>query len=364
MALYRRGDTWHYDFTRDGHRHRGSTGLRDKKAASAFENRERERAALGSSPRESLALQDVTLRWYVAKVQGQRSERDIQRRVKTMLRLLGERTPITAIDTPQIADAMQRRRLESFGQGRAPSNSTVNRDLIDTTLRPLMRYARRVLKLPVKEVVWTDLRLAEPKERVRSYSAAELAAFRANLPHWHQPLFDFYARYGVRHREAFFPLDALDVDGGRVTLRERKNGRPHTIPLLPEDVAILAALASRARAAGLETLWFRELKGGRLTPLAPGAFTSAAQRAILRAGIKDARPVHDLRHHAGTAMLRATGNLQLARKLLGHESIQSTVRYAHASDDDLLAGLRHASGTTDVEGEEKPSGIKKVARDA
>ena len=297
----------------------------------------------------------------MAKVAGSKSEQDVARRLETALRLLGPRTPITVIDTPQLAAAIQVRRLEPTRQTRAHktpkavSNTTVNRDLVDTTMRPLMAYARRVLKLPVREIVWKDLRLPEPPGRNRSFSAVELAAFRAALPHWHQPIFDFAARYGVRLREAFFALDALDLDAGRVTLRQRKRGPAHTIPLLPEDVRALAAIAGRAREAGLETLWFREMKRGRLEPVQWRGFQSACQRAVAAAGLTDARPVHDLRHHAATSILRSTGNLQVARKLLGHADIASTARYAHACDDDVLEGLRHASATTAEDARKKVS---------
>lgn len=361
MSLYRRGEIWHYDFTRDGHRHRGSTGLRDRRKAREFEERERERAALGSSREDSLALEDVAGRWFVARVAGKKSESSTALRLEVALRLLGPRTPITGIDTPQLAAAIQARRLEPTRQTRGSkaekpvTNTTVNRDLVDTTMRPLMAYARRVLKIPVREVVWADLRLPEPPGRNRSFTAAELGAFRAALPHWHRPVFDFAARYGVRLREAFFTLDALDLEAGRVTLRQRKRGPAHTIPLLPEDAREMAARAGRARGAGLDTPWFREAASGLLSPVHWRGFQSACQRAVKEAGLPDARPVHDLRHHAGTAILRSTGNLQVARKLLGHEDIRSTARYAHADDHDVLEGLRHASATTRASASRKAS---------
>lgn len=361
MSIYRRGETWHYDFTRDGHRYRGSTGLRDRKKAREFEELQRQRAALGAPRDERAALEDVAARWFVAKVAGMKSEQNVARRLETALRLLGPRTPITSIDTPQLAAAIQARRLEPTRHTRAQktpkavSNTTVNRDLVDTTMRPLMAYARRVLKLPVREIIWADLRLPEPPGRNRSFSAVELAAFRSALTPWHRPVFDFTARYGVRLREAFFPLDALDLDAGRVTLRERKRGPAHTIPLLPEDVRVLAAMAGRAQGAGLATLWFRELKSGRLEAVRWRGFQSACQRAVASAGLTDARPVHDLRHHAATTILRSSGNLQVARKLLGHADIASTARYAHASDDDVLQGLRHASATTTRKARKKVS---------
>lgn len=52
--------------------------------------------------------------------------------------------------------------------------------------------------------------------------------------------------------------------------------------------------------------------------------------------------VHDLRHTAGTNVLRATGNLVMAQQLLGHTVIQTTRRYASVTSDELRQGLEKA----------------------
>jgi integrase len=367
LSLVRRGDIWHFDFTVDGYRHRGSTGLRDKKAAFRFEDRERERASLGSTHRQSYALQDVTTKWYAAKVAGRKSETTTAHRVKIMLRHLGPLTPITGIDTPHIAEAIQARRMEPTrmtARSDTPkpvSNTTINRDLIDGTLRPIMHFARKTLKLPVRDIDWQELRLPEPVARDRSFSSVELAAFRNGLPSWHRPLFDFIARYGVRLSEAFFTLDAFDVERGEITLRRRKRGGDHVIPLLEEDRRALAAMAGRAKAANLTTLWFREDKRGKLIPTKARGYQSACSAALRAAKLVDARPVHDLRHHAASEALRASGNLVTVQGLLGHADIKSTTRYAHVKKTDILAALRHASGTIEPGPEEKKNEDKAVS---
>ncbi len=48
---------------------------------------------------------------------------------------------------------------------------------------------------------------------------------------------------------------------------------------------------------------------------------------------------HDLRHTRGTRILRATGNLKAAQRALAHRSIKTTLRYAHATDDDVRNAL-------------------------
>lgn len=56
-------------------------------------------------------------------------------------------------------------------------------------------------------------------------------------------------------------------------------------------------------------------------------------------GITDFR-FHDTRHTAATRITRATGNLKVAQKLLGHTEIGTTARYAHVQHEDVLNGLK------------------------
>jgi hypothetical protein len=348
MALYKRGDVWHYDFTVKGERYRGSTGLRSKTAARQVEDRERELATLGEPRREELTIEAAAAKWFTARAADTKSAKTTAIRLEIMLRLIGPSTLVSNIDTPEIEEAMQKRRHEVTRQGRAPTNSTVNRDLIDTTLRPILRYANRVLKQPTNEIEWTELRLTEPKGRDRTFTGAEIAAWRAALPKWHRAVFDFAARYGVRLREAFFSLDCVDAEAGRILLRGRKNGRGHNLRLLPEDKALVAALYSRAKAAELTTLWFRENADGSLSAIHWRGFQHASRTALDRAKIADARPAHDLRHHALSSLVRKTGNLAAAKRLAGHDDIASTMRYVHADDEDVFEAMRHAYVTSSV----------------
>lgn len=361
MSLCKRGEFWHYDFTVKGVRYRGTTNLRSKTAARQVEDRERQRAALGAVHRQELTIEQVAAKWFVARAAGSKSAKTTAQRLEIMLRLIGPDTMVSLIDAPEIEDAMQRRRLEPTRQRKLPTNSTVNRDLIDTTLRPTLNYARKVLKQPVHEIEWTELRLTEPKGRDRTFTAGEIEAWREALPVWHRAVFDFAARYGVRLKEAFFPIECVDPEAGRILLRNRKNGRGHNLRLLPEDQRTIAALYSRAREAGLASLWFREERDGTLTPIKWRGFQSASRRALDKAGIADAKPAHDLRHHSGTTLVRKTGNLAATKALLGHDNIQSTMRYVHADDDDVFDAMSRAYDTKAPQGPKTTKKSKAVS---
>lgn len=364
MSIYARGDTWHYDFVLKGVRHRGSTHVRAKTKKPPAEvvkhvAKLREQAALGGSPREVETIRSAAYKWFSARRAGSKGAKSNAYHLEIMLRIMGPDTLITEVDEAAIVEGIQKRRLEIIHPKRkssktAPTNSTINRDLIDSSLRPILRYAKRVLKQPVHEIEWREVRLTEPKERTRTFSEAELSAWRANLPEAYLPLFDFFATYGVRLTEAFFDPSQVDVAAGRVTLRDRKNGKDHTLPLLPADATAMAARVGRAHAAGLTTVWFRELKGGVIKGITRRGFQQASKTALDRAGIVDARPAHDLRHHAATTALRRSGNLAVVKQLLGHDNIASTMRYAHVGDADVLAALGHESPHTSQKDAPKP----------
>jgi hypothetical protein len=42
-------------------------------------------------------------------------------------------------------------------------------------------------------------------------------------------------------------------------------------------------------------------------------------------------------------VLRATGNLNIVKRLLRHENIKTTVKYAHSQHDDVLAAMQAAA---------------------
>jgi integrase len=355
MSVYKpaKSRNYQYDFVIEGRRFHGSTGVRTQRSAEAVERLRRQEAAEGRLDEASLMSLDVAAgRWWSEHGKDLASAPDVERRLGIMLKMVGAQTRLVDITTAKISTAVEKRRLHGFSRSSAPgaktylpSNTTVNRDIVDT-LRPILRRAkRRWGARGLHEIDWAELLLSEPKPRAREFSSDQLAAIlEAVRPHW-RDLVRFAARYGCRLSELFFALDDLDVDdpeSARVCLRDRKGGDDHVLPLLPSDATLLAARARRARSAGLDTVWYREVRGGRLVALHYFGAESAIRTAMTTTGLrasKGARGPHDLRHHGGMQILRATGNLRVTQRLLGHASIQSTLVYAHALEGDVKAGL-------------------------
>lgn len=355
MSVYKppKSPYFQYDFVVARRRYHGSTGVESRRAAEGVERKKRLEAAAGTLGEASqMTLNIACGRWWKEVGKDKRSAPDLERRLALVANLIGPSTPIADITTARVSEAIEKRRAIPFSRSRKkgarkflPSNSTANRDVIDT-LRPVLRRARKAWGATgLPDIDWGELRLDEPKPKPKEFTEAEMALIMGAVrPHWHD-MIRFGERYGARLGELFFPLADLDIadrDNARVKLRDRKGGDDHILPLLPEDAAWLAARLGRAKAAGLDTVWFRELKAGKLVALAYGGAESAVRRAMTSTGLrasKGAKGPHALRHNAGMKFLRATGNLRATQKLLGHASIQSTLVYAHAMEADVKAGL-------------------------
>lgn len=366
MSVYPRGEIFHYDFFYKKKRYRGSTGQTTKTKAARWLEQNRESIKLGAAAgREAHTLGEAADKWFSNAVIGQKTERTSALRLKILFRHIDRDLPVTEIGPREITDAVLGRRSEPIRGSRPdkpklPSNGTVNRDIIDM-LRPILGYAETALEEPVRRIKWASMRLEEPKGRTRNFTADEIAAWRDALNEWHRPTFDFILRYGTRLGEAFFPPEAINVEACEITLYDTKNGTDHGLTIMEEDMPALAARKARAIKAGLDTIWYRDRGGGNLFPSNCKAFQVASMRAREKAGIVNAKPVHDLRHHAATTLHRQTGNLKLVQALLNHKDIASSARYAHTNKDDLRKALKQTYATflttSDETCERKPNRI-------
>lgn len=364
---------WLYDFIIDGRRFHGATGQATRKGAEAYEARRRREIAEGKDERALITLDIAAGRWWRDVARHNRTAETIDKRIKTVLRLIGKDTPIEEIKSATVLDAIQKRRDENTVNASADagaakrkrrgdmvvvkkvSNSTVNRDVIDT-LRPILRHAEEVYELALPRIPWRKLRLKEPPPVVQEYSHAQIKTWSDELGDTERVFLAIALTYGPRLGELFFPPSSLQLDNpsnprlmlgrykGRDWRESRKDGSLHEVPLLPHHARVLAALASRAAAAKLDVIWFDETPRGDLIEITYWGMASRLRRAAQRAGLGDVkRLLHGMRHHAGTQLLRETNNLVVAQRTLGHRQIATTTRYAHANDEDVRAGLAAVS---------------------
>lgn len=371
MSVYKPAKSrfWQYDFVYKGRRFHGSTGQQSRRAAETIERKLRLDAAEGRLGEASqLTLDQATGKYWIEHGQHRGDAVDTERRLARLLTLIPKTMPLADITTAVVSEAIQKRRGQTYKKGMdrrlkdgtvkkakeyAPSNATVNRDVIQT-LRPILRRARThwgARGLP--EIAWADLALSVPRETVRVYSREERDAWTSELGPTEAFALRLLLRYGLRLGELFFPPHAFEPDGPRLAwMKGRKLDVSHTVPLLEEDALEIAARVGRAVAAGLETIWFDELppkregEPPRLTPITYYGMQARLRSSSKRAKIRQGRVIHGARHHAGTMAQRATGNIKVTQRLLGHLDPKSTNRYVHAMDEDVLRALEEVEALT------------------
>lgn len=126
-----------------------------------------------------------------------------------------------------------------------------------------------------------------------------------------------------------------DLDKGRGTLRisDTKAGKPRHVPLSTVALGILAEIPQRI---GNPFIFVSPNKAGdhRKEIFRPW------RRIRERAGCADLR-IHDLRHSVATWLAEANMPAQDIQNALGHQSLQTTMRYVHAADRGARTGLEN-----------------------
>jgi integrase len=121
-------------------------------------------------------------------------------------------------------------------------------------------------------------------------------------------------------------LQWQDVRGHRLKLRDSKTG-PRTVWLGDDARAVIDSLPRRRN---IEWLFWNPKARKPLQDI-----HSRWYDIRKRAGLPGLR-LHDLRHTFASHAVRSNETLTMVGHLLGHQHVQSTARYAHLSDDDVL----------------------------
>jgi integrase len=254
--------------------------------------------------------------------------------------------PLTATTAERI-ESWKARRL---GEGRSPS--TVLRDLF--ALSSVLRRAVEAGELPNNPVRRVDKPRIDRRGKVRFLDEAEESRLRtalqardahmkksreaANVRHLKrgEPLLPLLKNFGdhltpavllsintgLRRGELFkLEWSSVDFDRGLITVegRNAKSRQTRHIPLNDEAMSLLRR--------------WREQKadGSRVFDVATN-YKNGWKALLKRAGIHNFR-WHDMRHHFASRLVQRGVPLNTVRDLLGHSTVQMSLRYAHLAPD-------------------------------
>jgi len=128
-----------------------------------------------------------------------------------------------------------------------------------------------------------------------------------------------------------------DIEGANAYVRMGKGRKDRVVPLHPR---VLEALSALRKSHLLRSPYLFPSPKDPKRPITTRTAQYLVEDLCRRAGIprRKAHP-HALRHTAATRLLRATGNLELVRRFLGHASVSTTQVYTHLVTDDVARGI-------------------------
>lgn len=141
---------------------------------------------------------------------------------------------------------------------------------------------------------------------------------------------------GLRASEAL-RLHVQDIDwmSGKLTVRQGKGKKDRVLWLNEPCVELLRRWRERQR--NQTGLLFTTLQG---KPIHSAYLRCMVKRYGRKAGVpKDLHP-HALRHTFATDLFRATKNIRLVQKALGHADLSTTMIYTHLVDEELEDALK------------------------
>ena len=203
------------------------------------------------------------------------------------------------------------------------SPSTINRQL--SMLRCFLRHCKKWGYL--REVPHFDM-AREPEGRLRYLERDEAArlldACQASKksPYLHA-IVTVALHTGMRKGEILeLTWDRVDFSRGVMLLERTKSGKRREVPMSQAVYDVLSDLAKRPGAPS-EGFVFQKAGGA-----AWGQITTAFSVALRNARITEFR-FHDLRHTCASWLVMDGATLLEVKELLGHKTIDMTLRYAH-----------------------------------
>lgn len=344
MTTYRpkRSTIYLYDFVMKGERHYGTTHCKTKRDADAFEAKKRAELSLGTSRKKPLITLDAAAANYEDHLRANGRWSGTQDYlIASIVAGLGAERYLSDISEQDLRDHFARRAAKVSG-------ASVNREI--EVARPIWRRHRRTHEIGDMPE-WGEMFYAVPQQDPRELGFDQqdrlFAALRSDLHDFAR----FALVSGWRLREVRM-LRWSDLQLGERKARVRIKGGEVLSRVLAEEMLVLIAnqvkagpfvftyICQKSRKEFVDRLRRKHparLAGERYS-FTQGGWRKPWAAALKAAGITELR-FHDLRHTRGTRILRQTGNLALAQKALAHRSIKTTLRYAHAFDEDVRRGL-------------------------
>ncbi len=353
---FRHGTTWYLRYVFGGRELKEKLG-READGFTRTMAKDALKARLGDIARGKFRLPEarkpVSFRTLVARYRevAEANHRGYSRTKYTLTQLEREfgGIPLAALLSFRIEQWKARRKKDV-----APA--TVNREL--TLLKAMLKKAV-VWKLLDQNPAADVKPLPVNNQRLRYLSREELGclveAARRDVAPWLAPGILLAVHTGLRQGE-LLRLRWQDIDGGLqlATIAQTKNNTPKHVPLNDAARTTLAELP-RNGATVLAWPWG--------DPVSNTTLHAAFKRACAAAEICDFR-WHDLRHTFASHCVMAGVDLRTVQELLGHKTLEMTMRYSHLAPAHKAAAVEKLGAALQAPAPAVPVGIAAAAGSA
>ena len=259
-------------------------------------------------------------------------------------------TPLRSI-SPRMVDKYKAKRIKE-----GASNNTVNHELV--CLSHIMKMAirwRYVEQNPVSSVE----KLKVPKRSPRFLRLDEIdRLLEVSRESYIYPVIMTALHTGMRKSELLnLKWADIDFDQGTVTVQPKedwntKNYKPRTVFLTPILYEMLQEHWRNRIEFAIKSEYVFTYKGARIK----SSIDTTLRKVVKKAGLTDVT-LHTFRHTFASQLALAGVPLRDIQELIGHQSFQTTLQYAHLSEEHVKkqvlqlpfagnsAGLGHKLGT-------------------
>lgn len=270
--------------------------------------------------RDTRRLSELVNTWYETHGRGLRAGEGTKRRLLAAAEAMSD--PVADRFNAEMFAAYRARRLEA-----GVSEANMNREL--AYMRAMFNELSRIGSWK-KDNPLEQIRQFKVAERELSYlKEADIKRLWAELDKARNKHVKLITRLalstGARWSEAE-ELTISQVHQGFVQFAKTKSGKVRSVPI---DEALVEALRAHHKERGSLNRVF-------------GPAWSAFREAIERAGIHlpEGQMTHSLRHTFASHFMMGGGNILALQRILGHQSLTMTMRYAHLSPDHLQEAKR------------------------
>ena len=359
MGVYKRGDSryYHFDFQLRGKRYCGSTGRTEARAAEAFEKSVRRdvdcQARFVPTSRLGISLATALEKFIALHLDGLPGQpkvaRDRVTHITRIVTVIGMNRPVSYISAETLLLFIKKRKNSNH----AIKPATINFDL--RAIRNFMKFCTSILGLSVHAIEWKDLKQEVEEFPIRIISIEEEARISAVQDATDRAIREMAIGTSMRISNITeMRWDQVSIPELTVTVRQ-KAGRIHVAALTPHLAELIEQQRGRhatrvfayhvTRERQYIPAYGRFYDKGEYVPVTTSAHYKRWRQCLEDAEIAPARR-HDMRHTAATRMYRATGDIAVVQKALGHRNIQQTIKYTHLFPDDVRAAMLKVEGAT------------------